>query len=156
MLTKRIKLNLIFKLSNLHSNFALTPGYLNPALNNPDQNRAARIIMDAPWDAPSTALLSELNILPFQERVAKIKAKMLFKALNGLLPCYIAEKFLTFSAVHVRETKTSKRNLKLPRIKQSHGQRSFMFSAASLWNRLPEELKDCSTLTSFENKLKQT
>ena len=34
-LTKRIKLNLLFKLSNLNSNFALTPGYLNPALNNP-------------------------------------------------------------------------------------------------------------------------
>ena len=26
-------------------------------------------------------------------------------------------------------------------------------SAASLWNRLSEELKDCSTLMSFENKL---
>ena len=37
----------------------------------------------------------------------------------------------------VRETRNSKRNLKLPRIKQSY---AFMFSAASLWNRLPEEL----------------
>ena len=55
----------------------------------------------------------------------------------------------------VRETRNSKRNLKMPRIKQSCGQRSFMFSAASSWNRLPEELKDCSTLTSFENKLKR-
>ena len=73
--------------------------------------------MDAPWDAPSTALLSELNILPFQERKAKLKAKMIFKALNGLLPGYIAEKFLRFSAIHVRETKNSKRNSKLPRIK---------------------------------------
>ena len=36
----------------------------------PLQKRAVRILMDAPWDAPSTALLSELNILPFQERVA--------------------------------------------------------------------------------------
>ena len=36
----------------------------------PLQKRAVRIIMDAPWDAPSTALLSKLNILPFQERVA--------------------------------------------------------------------------------------
>ena len=55
----------------------------------------------------------------------------------------------------VGETKNSKRNLKLPRINMSYGQRSFIFSAASLWNRLPEELKDCSTLTFFENKLKR-
>ena len=32
---KRIQLNLLSKLSYLNSNFALTPGYLNPALNNP-------------------------------------------------------------------------------------------------------------------------
>ena len=30
---KRIKLNVLFKLSYLHSNFALTLGYLNPGLN---------------------------------------------------------------------------------------------------------------------------
>ena len=34
MLTERIKLNLLFNLSNLNSNFALTLGYLKPALNN--------------------------------------------------------------------------------------------------------------------------
>ena len=37
LLTKRIKLNLLYKPSYLNSNFALTLGYLNPALNNPAQ-----------------------------------------------------------------------------------------------------------------------
>ena len=32
---KKTKLNFPFKLSNLNLNFALTQGYLNPALNNP-------------------------------------------------------------------------------------------------------------------------
>ena len=31
------KLNLLFKFSNLNSNFALTLGYLNPDLNNSTQ-----------------------------------------------------------------------------------------------------------------------
>ena len=35
LMTEIIKLNLLFKLSNLNSNFALTLGYLDPALNNP-------------------------------------------------------------------------------------------------------------------------
>ena len=35
--TKRIKTELLFKLSNLNSNLALTLGYLNPALNNSAQ-----------------------------------------------------------------------------------------------------------------------
>ena len=34
----RVKLNLGFKLSYVNLNFALTLGYLNPALNNPAQN----------------------------------------------------------------------------------------------------------------------
>ena len=37
LLTERIKLNLLFKLLYLSSNFAPTLGYLNPALNNPAQ-----------------------------------------------------------------------------------------------------------------------
>ena len=35
LLTKIIKLNLFFQLSYLNSSFALTLGYLKPALNNP-------------------------------------------------------------------------------------------------------------------------
>ena len=34
LLTERIKLNLLFKVLYLSSNFAPTLGYLNPALNN--------------------------------------------------------------------------------------------------------------------------
>ena len=32
---KRFELNFLFKLSDLKSNFTLTPSYLNPALNKP-------------------------------------------------------------------------------------------------------------------------
>ena len=34
------------------------------------------LLLDAPRGAPSTALRSNLNVLPFQERVAKLKAKI--------------------------------------------------------------------------------
>ena len=44
LMTERIKLNLLFKLSNLNSNFALTLGYLNPALNNP-----ALVVCNSVW-----------------------------------------------------------------------------------------------------------
>ena len=33
--TKRVKLNFLFKLSDLKTSFILTVGYLNPVLNNP-------------------------------------------------------------------------------------------------------------------------
>ena len=55
------------------------------------QKQAVGIIMAAPWDAHSMAVLSDLNIPPLQKRVANLKAKMVFKAFNGLLRSYIAE-----------------------------------------------------------------
>ena len=42
LLTKRIEQNLLYKLSDLNSNFALTLGYLNPPLNNPALNGSLR------------------------------------------------------------------------------------------------------------------
>ena len=50
LLTKRIKLNLLYKLSYLNSNFALTLGYLNPALNNPAQIYNIASIFTQFWD----------------------------------------------------------------------------------------------------------
>ena len=49
------------------------------------QKRATRIIKDAPWDTPSKPLFDDLNIVPFEEIVARMKVKMVFKALNGML-----------------------------------------------------------------------
>ena len=120
------------------------------------QKRGARIIKDVSWDAPSEALFKDLKIVPFHERIAPIKVKTVFKALNGMLPTYLSEKFTTFSPVHSRKIRNSSRNLILPLVKHSYGQRSFVFSAARLWKNLPNELKDCSSLRSFMNKIEQT
>ena len=95
------------------------------------QKRAARIIKDVSWDAPSEALFKDLKIVPFHERVARIKVKTVFKALNGMLPTYLSEKFTRFSSVHSRKTRNSSRNLIFPRVKHSSGQRSFVFGGGS-------------------------
>ena len=50
----------------------------------------------------------------------------------------------------VRETRNSKRNLKLPTIKQSY---AFMFTDASLWNRLPEEFERLLFLDVFRKQM---
>lgn len=70
-----------------------------------------------------------------------MKAKMVFKALNGMLPCYLSEKFPRFSTLHSRNARNDCGDLILPRVKHSYGQRLFAFSAARLWNSLPDEKK---------------
>ena len=117
------------------------------------QKRAARVIVDAAWDArPSQAIFEELTIIPFKERVARMKAKIVYKALNGLTPSYISEKFTLFNAIHNKNTRNSK-NLILPQVKRSFGEHTFAFSAAKIWNSLDNDLKKCKTLSSFSKKL---
>ena len=56
LLTKRTKLNLLYNLSYLNSNFALILGYLNPALNNPAMIRITNIFFFHLWERWSVQL----------------------------------------------------------------------------------------------------
>ena len=48
------------------------------------QKRAARLILDRDFDAPSAELFAELNWMIFPERVKFQKAIMMFKSMNNL------------------------------------------------------------------------
>ena len=116
------------------------------------QKRAARIIADAPWDAPSEALFKDLGIVPFKQRVSRAKAALAFKAVKGMLPVYIARKFTPFSQVHSHNTRNSHRHLILPKVNLSFGRRTFFFTGSKLWNSLDQDLQNCSSLSSFIRK----
>ena len=62
---------MLFKLSNLNSNLALTLGYLNPALNNPAQNINSALA--------STFLLYLISLQSLLDQVMKL-SKVTFNA----------------------------------------------------------------------------
>ena len=57
------------------------------------QKRAARLILDTDFDAPSAENFAELNWMIFPERVKFQKAIMMFKSMNNLAPPYIGQLF---------------------------------------------------------------
>ena len=116
--------------------------------------RAARIMRDSRWDAHSDVLFKELNIVPFQERVKKAKAKTIFKALNGQCPTYLRDTFKLFREIHAKETRNSAHNIVLPKVKKGSGVRTFTFSAAKIWNSLPIEMKACKSYDGFCSQFK--
>ena len=97
MYTKRIKAEMLFKLSNLNSNLALTLGYLNPALKNSALNIFLSIF----------ATLGNVLILVALRNVSSIHppTKLLFRCLAipdlcvGLLcqPLYVYVVYITIS-----------------------------------------------------------
>ena len=88
---------------------------------------------------PSTPLLEKLHWHPISERIKYKAACMCFSAINGSGLAYLSE------LLHVY---TPSRALR------SRGFRTFSCFGPHIWNSLPQDLRHCSTLSSFKTKLK--
>ena len=120
------------------------------------QNAAARIIVRESKYCHITPVLQQLHWLPVFYR---IKFKILlttFKAIHGTAPGYLCElvQIRKHSKYHLRFDDGLL--LKHPSMKSLVilGDRSFMFAAPSLWNRLPTDIRNCSSIEKFKAKLK--
>ena len=115
------------------------------------QNRAARVITRSGYDVSAKHLLISLRQDNLTKRRKKLKATLMFKILNGLAPDYLQDLF------SIRTTKYNVRNLemKLNLLKPNTNylKRSFSYSAASLWNNLPKNLRTIESLRSFKREV---
>ena len=118
------------------------------------QNISARITARTKSTAPTKTLLQKLHWLPVDKRI-KFKLLLLtYKALHGLSPTYISELIKWYNP---RRTLRSQNQLLLqvPSARtQYYGSRSFAFTAPTLWNALPLDVRTKPTLDSFKAALK--
>lgn len=118
------------------------------------QNAAARVVTRTKKGEHITPILRELHWLPVAKRVEYKILLLTYKALHGMAPSYIAD-LLTVSKKSRCVRSNSMLMLDIPRTKSvRYGDRAFSFSAPTLWNKLPHELKEASTTDSFKSQLK--
>ena len=72
----------------------------------------------------------------------------MFKCMNGLAPKYLSDKFIRRSDVHSRNTR-NKSKLNTPMCKSATGQRSFVYRATTIWNNLPDDMRNIQDLNVF-------
>ena len=117
------------------------------------QNNLARIVLCRPRWSNANELLIELHWLPIAYRVQYKTALLTFKALHTGQPGYLAD-LLTINQP-CRETRsTGQYRLLQPVSNSLTASRGFSFSAPTVWNNLPTELRLQSSLDSFKSKLK--
>ena len=117
------------------------------------QNYAARTVTQQPKRAHATPILRELHWLPVAQRINFKIIMLTWKALNGQAPAYLKDIIPAQSSG--RATRSSDKSLLLvPRVKPSFGERAFSYSSPRLWNPLPIELKNQSTIDAFKSRLK--
>ena len=116
------------------------------------QKRAARIILNAPYDTASSDMFKALGWPTIEKRHGYNKAVLTYRALNNLTPLYtcITELLIPTSQTHNWALRsTSNGSLEVPRSKTAIFDGSFSCTAPRLWNQLPEVTKKASSFKLF-------
>ena len=119
------------------------------------QNFAARLVLLAPRHHHATPLLEKRHWLPISERIKYKVACMCFSALNGSGPAYLSELLHVYTLTRTLRSSSDTRMLEIQQYKRkTHGFCTFSCFGSHIWNSLPQDLRHCSTLSSFKAKLK--
>ena len=115
------------------------------------QKRAARIILDKSFDAPSQELFFELRWMTFADRIDYKKAILVYKSLNNICPAYMCSKF-TYSDINQPHSLRSGENkeLKVPKPNLEFFRKSLTYSGPVIWNKIPKSVRLADTLQSFK------
>ena len=121
------------------------------------QNNAARIVSNVRKRDHITPVLRELHWLPVRKRIEHKIMSLAYGCVNGTAPSNLQK--LIPRHVSSKELRSSSKSLlRTPGLdghrKKTFGVRSFESVAPSLWNSLPETLKNSVTKESFKNNLK--
>jgi hypothetical protein len=114
------------------------------------QNRAARVLASSSYDTNADYLFEILGWknLASQRKIAK--AIMVYKSVNGLAPDYLSEMFVDRSNITNYTLRDTTGKLAIPQPRTNYLKNSFSYSGAVLWNSLPTELRQASSLRKFE------
>ena len=118
------------------------------------QNTAARIVKRKGKYCHITPLLKELHWLPISYRIEYKILLLTFRAYYLEQPTYLSQLLLPYTPPRtLRSSHKSYLTVPNPRLK-TYGYRSLNYSAAYLWNKLPDGVRTCSELSTFKRTLK--
>ena len=118
------------------------------------QNHAARVVLKRKKRDHVTPMFIELHWLPVRSRISYKIALLCYKCLNRTAPQYLCD--LLEQYVPTRSLRSSDQNLiRVTNSKtKTWGGRAFSFFAPSVWNSLPQGLRDAEGEIVFKNMLK--
>lgn len=118
------------------------------------QNTAARVVTRRKKHDHITPTLETLHWLPIHYRVQYKVLLYVFKALKQEAPLYLEELVNIYKPARSLRSENNT-TLVTPIVRtKSYGERRFDKAAASLWNDLPNELRNVQSVNVFKKKLK--
>ena len=117
------------------------------------QNRAARVIMSMSNDIDQSTALQALGWEPLYIMRRKTKAKLMYKVLNKMAPEPLTKLVTYKNEITNHKLRNISTSLCVPQPRTNSMKNSFMYDGAHLWNSIPNEVKECKTLSLFRNKI---
>nr|XP_054752548.1 uncharacterized protein LOC129258279 [Lytechinus pictus] len=118
------------------------------------QNSAARLVSRSKKHNHITPILKELHWLPIKSRIRFKVLLITFNAVHGFAPQYISELVSPYTPSRTLRSSTQLL-IQVPRLRtKTHGERSFSYSAQTLWNSLPSTLRSQNNPGLFKSQLK--
>ena len=118
------------------------------------QNSAARLITGLRKHTHITPVLDQLHWLPVQVRINFKILLLTFQCIHNMAPIYLKELIVQY--VPSRNLRSSNKYiLQYPKLSTKYyGDRVLSFATASLWNTLPNNVKEASSVIAFKGLLK--
>ena len=117
------------------------------------QNNLAHVILKALRLTSPEPMLASLHWLPVVDRIQYKLAIITFKALTTGQPTYLAD--LLHRCVAVRHMHSSTPDsLVVPSIRTKMASRAFSHAAPTIWNILPHDVRETTSINSFRTRLK--
>lgn len=117
------------------------------------QNRAARVVTNSQFDAPSKPLIQSLGWHTIKELIDRQTKLMVFKCINDLAPTYLCNLFTKKADCTERSLRNTNTDLRLPLKSSANGQKCFSFKGAKSWNSLSTEVKQASSVNAFKSHI---
>ena len=117
------------------------------------QKRAARIILDKEFDAPSEELFFQLRWMKFHDRLIYKKAILVYKSLHNECPEYLANRFCPLLNSHGMTLRSTTENLLIiPKPNLECFRKSISYSGAKIWNEIPMEIRSAESTNQFKQR----
>ena len=118
------------------------------------QNLLARIIWDNVDYIHSSGIdfVRSLKLQTIRKRQDYLLCVLTFKCIHGLAPHYLSDDVTIHVDIHGYDTRSAENmDLYTPRCAKEIYKRSFLYKGSTLWNKLPQWVKESTSLNDFKH-----
>ncbi len=122
--------------------------------NQTVQNRSLKTFFNLKWDSNKNELHHNLKVLMVCDVFKICISEFVYKAIHNIFPNVVTNYYHTVNEIHQHGTRNAMK-LHVKRAITCIGKKTAKIQGAEIFNRLPRDITNCTTVKSFRKSLKR-